>query len=73
MQVDSTTLMQYYELSMSESEAIGVSIHMGDLLAAVFIATGQDVASIGKSSSTHLLMAPASTEEIDSRGTAWVS
>jgi len=70
MQIDSRTFLEYYELRKNESEAVGVSMCMGDVLAAVYTATGQDVARLGQSSSTHLLVAPASREEIDSQGIA---
>ena len=41
---------------------------MNNILAAVFIATGQDVACIGESGCAQVMMAPASQEEIESQG-----
>ena len=43
-------------------------MNINNILAAVFIATGQDVACIGESGSAQLMLSPASREEIKSQG-----
>lgn len=47
---------------------VGFNINVNNILAAVFIATGQDVACIGESGSAQLMLSPASREEIKSQG-----
>ena len=47
---------------------VGFNININNILAAVFIATGQDVACIGESGSAQLMLSPASREEIKSQG-----
>ena len=50
------------------SGVIGYNINVANILAAVFIATGQDVACIGESASCQLFIAPARRDEIISQG-----
>ena len=50
------------------SGAIGYNANVANILAAVFIATGQDVACIAESASCQLFLAPARKDEIISQG-----
>lgn len=50
------------------SGVIGYNINVANIIAAVFIATGQDVACIGESASCQLFIAPARKDEILSQG-----
>jgi len=62
------------ELIKNTTERCGglsYNTNVNNILAAVFIATGQDVACIGESGCSQLMMAPASREEIKSQGTVW--
>ena len=43
-------------------------MNMGNLIAAVFIATGQDVAALTECANGLLIVRPATREEIESRG-----
>ena len=47
---------------------IGCNINVSNVLAAVFIATGQDVGCITESASAQLIITPATEEEIRSQG-----
>ena len=70
-QIDTKGLLECYELcrnSTVRSGVVGFNINVNNILAAVFIATGQDVACIGESGSAQLMLSPASREEIKSQG-----
>ena len=47
---------------------LGSTINVGNLLAAVFIATGQDVASLTECANGLLIIRPATQHEIETRG-----
>ena len=71
VQIDSKSLLECYELfrnSTVRSGVVGFNVNVNNILAAVFIATGQDVACIGESGSAQLILSPASREEIKSQG-----
>lgn len=64
-------LLEAYEITKNAAIAsgvIGYNINVANILAAVFIATGQDVACIAESATCQLFIAPASKDEILSRG-----
>ena len=50
------------------SGVIGFNVNVANILAAVFIATGQDVACISESAVCQLYIAPARKDEIQSQG-----
>ena len=50
------------------SGVIGFNINVANILAAVFIATGQDVACVSESVACQFFIAPARKDEIHSQG-----
>lgn len=50
------------------SGVVGYNVNVANILAAVFMATGQDVACVVESASCQLFIAPARKEEIISQG-----
>ena len=80
IQVDSRSLLDTYQHFIHSSfrvGTIGYNINVSNILAAVFIATGQDVASVVESSTCQLILAPATKEEIEQAvkgagGVLWV-
>ena len=50
------------------SGVIGYNLNVANILAAVFIATGQDVACVVESASCQFFIAPAKKDEIISQG-----
>ena len=50
------------------SGVIGYNLNVANILAAVFIATGQDVACVVESASCQFFIAPARKDEIISQG-----
>ncbi|KAL5476235.1 hypothetical protein EMCRGX_G026155 [Ephydatia muelleri] len=68
LKVDGQSLLDTYQHFIHSSfrvGAIGFNINVSNILAAVFIATGQDVASVVESSTCQLILAPATKEEIE--------
>ena len=71
LQVDLQAFLATYNL-MQEGQvqlgALGSTINVGNLLAAVFIATGQDPASITECAHGLLIVRPATKQEIETQG-----
>ena len=71
VQVDAVTLLRAYSLfriGTSMIGEVGFSVNVSNTLAAVFLATGQDVAGCVESSASQLIVCPASSEEMQGRG-----
>ena len=71
LQIDLQTLLTgYHDLLDGKTHlgTLGTTVNIGNLLAAVFIATGQDVASLPECANGLLIIRPANRQEIDSCG-----
>ena len=71
IQVSAKALLETYEMMKNAAIAsgvIGYNINVANIIAAVFIATGQDVACVAESASCQLFIAPAQRDEILSQG-----
>lgn len=71
-QVDPATLLSCYEVLKDfniASGGIGFNINLSNLMTGVFIATGQDVASI-ESSHAQVFLSPLSSAELEIQGIA---
>ena len=69
--MDLATFLAFYSTYQDGKQhvgAVGSTINMGNLIAAVFIATGQDVAALPECANGLLIVRPATREEIESRG-----
>ena len=52
------------QFSATRIGCLGFSINVANIIAAVFTATGQDIACIGESASAQFILEPAKAEEI---------
>ena len=71
MQVSAKALLETYDLMKNAaigSGVIGFNLNVANIIAAISIATGQDVACTAESSSCQLFIAPARKDEILSQG-----
>lgn len=69
------SLLEMYDLCIHTNfygGAIGFNVNVANALAAVFIATGQDVACVVEGSSAELIISPVSVEEIEEKGCLFV-
>ena len=68
MQIDSATLIQAHRILQEGAiriGALGSNINVANLIASVFIATGQDVANVVESASVQLHVSAVSKKELD--------
>ena len=66
--MDSKSLLDTYQHFIHSSfraGTIGFNTNTSNIVAAVFIATGQDVGSVVESSTSQLILTPATKEEIE--------
>jgi len=67
LQVDSKTLLQCHQILQEGAirlGAVGSNVNVANLIAATFIATGQDAANIVESATAQLHMSPISKEDL---------
>ena len=67
LQIDSKTLLETYHLFYKGAARIGVigmNVNVANLIASVFIATGQDVANVVESSTAQLEISPIGQKEL---------
>ena len=67
MQVDSKTLLQSHHIIQEGATRLGVlgsNINVANVIASVFVATGQDVANIVESATAQLHVSPISKENL---------
>lgn len=68
MQIDSKTLVQAHSMLQEGAiriGALGSNVNVANLIASVFIATGQDVANVVESASAQLHISAISSKELD--------
>ena len=71
IQVSAKALLETYEVFKNATVAsgvIGFNVNVANILAAVFIAAGQDAACVAESASSQLFISPARRDEILSQG-----
>jgi len=67
LQIDSKTLLQCHHILQEGAirlGAVGSNVNVANLIAAMFIATGQDAANIVESATAQLHMSPISKEDL---------